>query len=130
MLNKNLVTLLQRHPQLKTVLEKGNFLTGYSDGGVEGKTVNVFVFRCSWKHFCVQATAIDFLLPGEVLIVTNSSFKNVTHDWKAYSLKEEKHSLTKSNSFIHNSKNRSNLTSLAVQMAQQQHRHHSLSTRV
>lgn len=118
MINKNLASLLQRHPQLKNFIENGNFLTGYSDGGLNGQTVNVFVFRCTWQHFCVQATAIGALPAGEVLVVTDSYAGNVSNEWKAYSLKNQSHPT------------RSNLTSLAVEIAQEQHRNQSLSSRI
>ncbi|ACK71008.1 hypothetical protein PCC7424_2594 [Gloeothece citriformis PCC 7424] len=130
MINKNLASLVKKHPQLKNFLEKGNFLTGYTDGGLHGQMINVFVFRCSWQHFCVQAKAIGSLPAGEVLVVTDSFDGNLTNDWKAYSLKDEKSSLMKSTSLNHQSHNRSNMTSLAVEMAHKQHRHQKISSRI
>lgn len=118
MISKNLAGLLQRHPQLKKSIEEGQFLTGYTDGSVNGRTVSVFVFRCSWHHFCIRATACDSLPPGEVLIVTDNSLWNLSGEWKAYSLKDEKSSSIKSikpTSLNHNHhKSHSRLTSLAV----------------
>ncbi|WP_013325381.1 hypothetical protein [Gloeothece verrucosa] len=123
MTHKNLGDLLKKYPQLKNFLDQGKFLTGYTDGGLNGQTVNVFVFRCTWQHFCVQATAVEPLPPGEVLVITDSSLGNVNHDWKAYSLKNEKPSL-------HQSHKPSNLTSLAVEIAQQKHQNSRLSSRI
>lgn len=129
MISKSLASLLQRHPQLKNYIEEGQFLTGYTDGCSHGKTVSVFVFRSSWHHFCIQATACGSLPAGEVLVVTDNTVFNVSNEWKAYSLKEEKSSSVK-NASVGNKvptaanpntyKSRSRLTSLAVEIAQKQ----------
>ncbi|WP_013325376.1 hypothetical protein [Gloeothece verrucosa] len=122
MISKNLASLLQRHPQLKNSIEEGQFLTGYTDGSTNGKTVSVFVFRSSWHHFCIQATACGSLPPGEVVVVTDNSLFNLTNEWKAYSLKDEKNHSKGATSATHNNhKSGSRLTSLAVEIAQKQY---------
>lgn len=114
MRSDKLKNLLQRHPHLKDLLSSGDFLTGYTDGSLNGQTVSVFVFRCNWQHFCVQAKAIDPLLAGEVLVVTDYSVANASNNWKAYSLKEEKSLSPKKVASNSAYKSLSNLTSFAV----------------
>lgn len=130
MISKTFANLLQRHPQLKNYIEEGQFLTGYTDGSSDGKTVSVFLFRSSWHHFCIQATACDSLPAGEVVLVTDNTLWNLTSEWKAYSLKDEKNCLNKPNSLNHNHhKSNSRLTSLAVEIAQKQHQNRNFSSR-
>ncbi|HAC63224.1 MAG TPA: hypothetical protein DCF68_06695 [Cyanothece sp. UBA12306] len=78
--------LLEKYPQLKPFIQEGRFLTGYTNGSVQGKQVEVFLLRSPWTQFCIQAQAYDVLIPGPVLVITDDIQWSLESKWKAYSL--------------------------------------------
>jgi hypothetical protein len=85
----NFAEILERYPHLKSSLEKGAFLTGYTAGSRSGEKVTIFLVRSPWNQFCLQATAIGLLPPGAVLLVTDEIQSGPVGQWQAYSLEEE-----------------------------------------
>ena len=88
--------LLEKYPQLKPFVEEGRFLTGYTNGSVQGNQVQVFLLRSPWTQFCVQAKACDLLIPGAVLVITDDLQWSLESKWKAYSLAVNSPSLNNS----------------------------------
>lgn len=78
--------LLEKHPQLRPMIEEGRFLLGYTDGRIEGQQMPVFLLRSPWTQFCIWATANDVIPPGGVLVITDDPQWSLESDWKAYSL--------------------------------------------
>ncbi|ACK69440.1 hypothetical protein PCC7424_0986 [Gloeothece citriformis PCC 7424] len=101
--SKSFLKLLEKHPHLKTFLEQGRFLTGYTQGTYGGTQVKVFLVRSPWTQFCLQATAVGVLPAGAVLLITEEMEATPQSLWKAYSLESENKLTTNSRTSQFNS---------------------------
>lgn len=109
--SSSLSKIIERYPHLKTLIEKGLFLTGYTQGGFSGKLVPIFLVRSPWTQFCLQAQAVGVLPPGGVLLITDEAQWSPHSTWQAYSLESEEAAI--SNNSIHETKAQPNRTKVS-----------------
>lgn len=127
--------LLKKYPELKSPLEKGFFLTGYTSGSPPGEKVTVFLVRSPWTQFCLQATAMGLLPPGAVLLVTDKIESGLNDPWKAYSLEPEmllannQRDRELSKTHRNHGRSSSHLASLAAEIALENNQQKSLKAR-
>ncbi|WP_013324506.1 hypothetical protein [Gloeothece verrucosa] len=123
--SKSLSKLLEKYPNLKTPIEQGRFLTGYTQGSYSGNQVNVFLVRSPWTQFCLPATAIGSLPPGAVLLITEEAHASPQGLWKAYSLETDNKSFNNRSTSQVQSQFLSSLTSTAASIAIETERKYS-----
>ena len=77
--------ILQRNPELKTLIKQGLFLTGYTHGGASGALSSIFLCKFPWSNNCIKAAACGYIPAGDVLIVSHDPKWSLNTNWQAYS---------------------------------------------
>ena len=76
---------LTKNSHLENLIKQGRFLTGYSQGGQEGELISLFVCHSPWRSNCLQATAVECIESGEIIVVSDDLPWSLSGSWKAYS---------------------------------------------
>lgn len=77
--------ILERNPQLKTLIKQDRFLTGYTNGGASGSLISIFLCKSPWSTNCIKAAACGYIPAGDVLIVSHEPKWSLNMNWQAYS---------------------------------------------